>query len=239
MQKDLKLEQSQKGSIWGCFGCLGIILASLLGIGLFIVGPILFKEWLFNEEGSIAFSFQYVVTILVTVGAVIPIFICLQFVNKLKTFLLVMTVPFLAWILLFFNFYLVTMDGVKISPYLQVIPKFVEWEDMKEVGFFPSYRTGRRDTTFELKMAITEGGKTHWIELDYDMEKLETLKEKLANQGDVPVFIHALDKKDVERLEDLKKEDPKYYREVIKFLEVKDMEKNKDGYILVNESFYE
>ncbi|WP_088103175.1 hypothetical protein [Halalkalibacter urbisdiaboli] len=235
-------EESKKLSTNSFFSCMGIILLILFGIFLlafFFVGPLFVKELLFNTEGAIAFATEYNVTILVMIFIILWFFLCLYFVKGGKLLLLLMTVPFAAWVMLFFNYYLVTLDGVKASPYFQVIPKFIEWEEMEEVAFVPSYRVGRRETTFELKIACLIDGKSHWIETNGDIEKLQKLKEMLANQGDVPVFIFPLDKGDINRLAEYKEDHIEYYKDILKFLEVKDINNYKEEHILVNESFYE
>ncbi|MFT4417266.1 hypothetical protein ACLM5H_25895 [Fredinandcohnia humi] len=228
-----------KNSFFSCMGCILLILLGIFLLIFFFVGPMFVKDFLFNTEDAIAFATEYNVTILVMIFIVIWFFPCLYFVKSGKRFFLVMIVPFIAWLLLFFNYYLVTFDGVKASPYFQVVPTFIEWGEMEEVAFVPSYYSGRRDTHFEIKIACLIDGKSHWIETNGDIEKLQKLKEKLANQGDVPFFIYPLDKGDINRLEEYKADYQDYYKDILKLIEVKDIKNYKEEHILVNESFYE
>ncbi|MDZ5474469.1 hypothetical protein SM124_22600 [Bacillus sp. 31A1R] len=241
-KKSITYEEKQTSPMSTFTSCVGFITLIIVGICLlafFFVGPMVIKEWLFSTDDAIAFATEFSVSILVMMFIIFWFFACLYFVKGGKRFLLLMTVPFMAWVLLFFNYYLVTLDGVKASPYFQIIPKFIEWKEMDEIAFVPSYRVGRRDTTFEIKIACLIDGKSHWIETSGDLKKLQKLKEMLASQGDVPVFIYPLDKGDINRLSEIKDDNINYFKNMLKFLEVKDINNYKEEHILVNESFYE
>ncbi|WP_442600161.1 hypothetical protein [Neobacillus sp. D3-1R] len=240
---ELKIKNKQpvknpvKNTIFGCSTLILLVIVGLSLLAFFFVGPPLIKEHFFKTDDAIGFSTQYSVSILVMIFITLWTFACMYWVNGAKRFLLFMIVPFLAFVLLFFNYDMITYKGVETNPYFQVSPSVIKWEDMQEVAFMPSKHVSRRETSFEIKLVYLYKNKSHWID-NINLDELKQLKKQLSQQGDVPVFIYPIEDEDMARLNKLKRENKDYYKEVLEFFEIKNIKKDKREHILVNERFY-
>ncbi|QPC47638.1 hypothetical protein [Mangrovibacillus cuniculi] len=221
-------------------GCLATVLIGIFGLSVILLifwGPGLFKDHIIKPDEAIFISGQYNLSLLVMIFIILWIFACIYWVRGVKRFLTFMTVPFTAYILLFFNYHIGVLEGIHKNSYFQLTSSFVEWGEMDEVAFIPDYTTGRKETTFNIKLVYMVDKKSYWVD-SVNLEDLLRLKELLEQQGDVPVFIYPLDKGDLSKLEDVREENNEYYKRILDFIEVKDIRKYPKEHILVNESFY-